>query len=137
MKATDLMLGDWVLCDGKPYQVAEISAGLLCIDAERELFANPEDLEPIPLTPEILEKNGWLATHYSYGNINEDKDKKGVAYALLEDGGLKVATVDFREEEIEVELFNQMGHLTSECITAIHQLQHALRLCGIEKEIVL
>ena len=42
MKANELMIGDWVLCDGIPYQVAEIAPGLLCIDAERELFANPE-----------------------------------------------------------------------------------------------
>lgn len=113
------MLGDWVLCDGEPYQIAEISAGLLCIDAERELFANPEDLQPIPLTPEILEKNGW--THYE-----DDKDSfhgKDCVFLNQKEGGYGVCIDNVRT--------------ISGTIHYVHELQHALRLCGIEKEIVL
>jgi len=116
MKATDLMLGDWVLCDGEPYQVAEISAGLLCIDAERALFATPEDLQPIPLTPEILEKNGWkripsedTEVWYIFGLVLRKSEEYEGAYLW----GLSVY------------------------VRSAHELQHLVRVLQIEKEIVL
>lgn len=118
------MLGDWVLCDGEPYQIAEISAGLLCIDAERELFANPEDLEPIPLTGEILEKNG-LICHSGLWVVPEAKRLDlGLFYIGIDDGcGVGICVMP-------------EGKMTYFC-NSVHQLQHVLRLCGTEKEIVL
>ena len=119
MKATDLMIGDWVLCDGKPYQVAEISAGLLRIDAERKLFADPEDVEPIPLTAETLDKNGWKWGE-SWGAFVNDN-----------------SPIQF-EHGTENNRFWWVEHngLIAP-INAVHELQHALRLCGIEKEVTL
>ena len=59
MKATDLMLGDWVLCDGKPYQINQIG-DILCMENEdKSLLAYPEEVSPIPITAKILKKNGW------------------------------------------------------------------------------
>lgn len=120
------MLGDWVLCDGKPYQIAEISAGLLCIDAERALFADPEDLQPIPLTPEILEKN----------NISE---KRAEEIYVFYDSDEFCITPDINREGKERWMFycGRGEHDANICIYFVHQLQHALSLCGIEKEIVL
>lgn len=118
------MLGDWVLCDGKPYQVAEISAGLLCIDAERELFADPEDVQPIPLTPEILEKNGYICRGGLWV-IPEVKRLDLGLFAIGIDDGCGVGLC-----------IMPGGEITYFC-DSVHQLQHALRLCGIEKEIVL
>lgn len=126
MKATDLMLGDWVLCDGKPYQVAEIAAGLICIDAERALFADPEDLQPIPLTAEILKKN----------NISEERAEEVYVFYNSDDFCI---TPDFDDDWKECWMFycGKKGHDANICIYYVHQLQHALHLCGIEKEIVL
>ena len=128
MKVTDLMLGDWVLCDGKPYQVAEISAGLLCIDAERELFANPEDVKPIPLTPEILEKNGWKV--YPAITFLRFNDRYELEYDC-ECHTLEIFATAEDREKLAKSIFLSYN------IQFVHELQHALRDCGIEKEIVL
>ena len=76
------------------------------------------DLEPIPLTAEILEKNGFGVNDY-----NEEYD---------EDYGIEV--------EMNFEHWTTEGGTCSgyfQTLRYVHELQHALRLCGIEKEIVL
>ena len=69
-------------------------------------FRDIEDshLEPIPLTPEILEKNGFSRN------------------------GLDIALFDRKGGDDFVGAAN---------LQFVHELQHALRLCGIKKEIVL
>lgn len=126
MKATDLMLGDWVLCDLTPYQIAEISAGLLCIDAERELFATPEDIRPIPLTPEILEKN----------NITAKRAEEIYVFYNSDDFCI-TPNIDSNRKMCWMFYCGRKEHDANICIYFVHQLQHALRLCGIEKEVVL
>ena len=58
MNHKDLMIGDWVKNDlGEIQEVVElreIGAMLYYND-----FYSYDEIEPIPLTPEILEKNGW------------------------------------------------------------------------------
>ena len=66
MEANELMIGDWVLVNGTPMQIQAIndidgeimaSDELYCLIEDR---AHSEDkVEPISLTPEILEKNGF------------------------------------------------------------------------------
>lgn len=46
MKAKELMIGDWVLFGEKPVRVLQLSEG-----------KDYKYINPIPLTPEILEKN--------------------------------------------------------------------------------
>lgn len=116
MKANELMIGDWVSCDGKNYQIAEIG-GMVCIEAEKELFASFEDIEPIPLTPEILEKNGFV---YNDIPFVQSWEQFGLALYLGGDG--------YRIN---------CGQNVAMIIDSVHQLQHVLRLCGLEKEIVL
>lgn len=80
-----------------------------------------EDIFPIPLTPEILENNGF---HEEW-----DEDIKlmvcdsiiveiGNNYKLYTDGKMYL-------------------HRVLAPLYYVHQLQHALRLCNIEKEIIL
>lgn len=62
------MLGDLVSVDGKICKVIELG-GMACVtpvDYEDELFCNDVDIEPIPIAPEILEKNGWEKTSAGY-----------------------------------------------------------------------
>ena len=82
-------------------------------------FFNVEILHPIPLTAEILEKNGfeWRA----YGVVLAGEDM-----ALVQCG-------DYWKIKP-----NQDSNDTFCYIWYVHELQHALRLCGInDKEIVL
>lgn len=76
-----------------------------------------EDVEGIPLTPEILEKSGFVYNAIPFADGWEQFGltlyRGGNGYRI--DCGINVSLiVDF-----------------------VHQLQHALRLCGIEHEITL
>ena len=127
MKATELMIGDWVLCDGEHYQIAEIG-GMVCIDAEEKLYAFLEDIEPIPLTPEILEKNGFEKLGYDGWEYKLEKDNK-LMYSVL-------WRCDY-PNALRISSYSQVyGDFNSFHIDNVHELQHALKLCGTENEIV-
>lgn len=139
MKTTDLMIGDWVFCDGKCYQIAEIG-GMVCLDTENELFAALEDILPIPLTPEILEKNGFVAYDeqqdiYSFTSPWEVRGKIQEIYVAIKKKEFEVfvSFPGFKEEHWGR---NNRVRL-KRCGFYVHELQHALKLCGIEKEIKL
>ena len=115
MKVNELMIGDWVY-----NSVADIA-----FQVYPQFFSQwhnrPEQFEvtiqPIPLTPEILEKNGFKNEGY-FGKLDIEDfhvlcDTKNVAI--------------FHNEHTDVDI----------PIMYVHELQHALRLCGIEKEIEL
>lgn len=98
---------------------------------EQELapFAKPtigKDLEPIPLTPEILEKNGFIRGMF-YGEWQFDLDSFPFSVVQRENNswylGREEHGIAHNREIID--------------ISYVHELQHALRLCGIEKEIEL
>jgi hypothetical protein len=106
MEAKDLMIGDFVL-DGNIYaQVTSITCDGN-IETTHNKHSYIELIEPIPLTPEILKKNGW-----------EERPKGYVLYKKLCKNTFVVNTADIQ-------------------IKYVHELQHALRLCEIDKEIVL
>ena len=121
MKPNELMIGDWIYRPDCYDQVKEIRhAGVIGIDNMRGLITFSE-LEPIPLTPEILEKNGF---HKEW-----DEDiilmvcdtiivEIGNMYKIYKDGKMYLRRV-------------------LSPLYYVHQLQHALRLCGISKEIEL
>lgn len=76
-------------------------------------FAGAE-IEPIPLTPEILEKNGFRFSRF-YG-------------------------WQIKEPELTIDFVGDTPHFLLDEIffcdcPYVHTLQHALRLCGIEKEV--
>lgn len=111
MKTSELMLGDWVL-DTRTKNPLRVNPFM----AEMEV---PE-WEPIPLTLEILEKNGL--TNDPYGcHFKEDE------YMALE--------ISVEEEGVYWTIsYNEYSILK---LKYAHQLQHALKLCGIDKEITL
>lgn len=115
MKANELMIGNWYYweAEGKlyPMQVTK--------DTFRLSDEDISNFQPIPLTPEILEKNG-LANEY-YGSYFKEDEHMLLEISSSEDG--ISWTINFHE----------YGILKLEYV---HQLQYALRLCGIEKEIV-
>lgn len=112
MKASDLMVGDWVLdtYTNKPMKIESINGG------------NPrfgQDLEPIPLTPEILEKNGFKDMGF-FGKL-----EIGPWRLICDSSNLAVLHEGREEEYINIP------------ISYVHELQHALRLCGIDLDIKL
>ena len=125
MKANELMLGDWVYssfsdipCEVQYLELRESGYGSVKtsnVDGIKDIVS----LYPIPLTPEILEKNGFVNYEEDEENFhNEDcvfiKQNLGGYGACLD----KIRTI-------------------SGIFHYVHELQHALRLCGIEKTIEL
>lgn len=121
MKANDLMIGDWVCTehDSTPRQIDWIRTG------EVGLFWNkvvtPPYLVPIPITLEILEKNGFT--------VEWDEDVK-----LMVSGMIRIEIGNNYKRFSDGKMYFR-GVLAP--IYYVHQLQHAIRLCGIEKEIEL
>ena len=134
MKTNELMLGDWVIVKGVPTKIHDIDkmdginrewiAG--CEDGGCTCY---EDIQPIPLTPEILDKNG-----FNKGDIIELEDE---VYCV------ELFNIHYDNEErqfwvcnfFESEYGTEINDIFQ--IKYVHELQHALRLCKIEKEIVL
>lgn len=148
MKAEDLMVGDLVkfphgidkVCDLPYVEGKGICASFA---ASATLFPVPvEALEPIPLTPEILEKNGFkkaesdtLSQTWAWAEKREkiygrwvqitfyNKPINGVSYLT------KIETCSQKGDGVD--------YIHSCDIESVHELQHALRLCGINLEIKL
>lgn len=123
MKANELMIGDWVMFPhgiDKIVDLPYIEGKGLCASfaASTTLFpVSVERLKPIPLTPKILKKNGFIYNDLPFVQGWE-------LYGLtLTTGGEGYRIV--------------CGQNESMLIDYVHDLQHALRLCGIEKEIEL
>lgn len=120
MEVTDLMIGDWcaygVNCKGR---VTALTDNLITLSVDGNeinglYMLMPDMVNPIPLTEEILVKNGWRKESTTidgdYANWHGE-----IPICQEED--------EFNYERIE--------------LTYVHQLQHLLRLCGIDKEIEL
>ena len=116
MKANELMLGDWVETPDYVTRVETIGPhAVLCEGIVRWLAI--QEVQPVPLTPEILEKNG-----FEYNDMPFVMGWEQFGLTLYHGG--------------DGYLIN-CGQNVAMKINAVHELQHALRLCGVEKEIVL
>lgn len=146
MKREELFIGAWANYlhteDGvAPYkEPIRISAEDMCRD-ECVIEAH---FEPIPFTPENLEKNGWVVDFKNEFSTRfvwvlkprPPKERIDTTVEILlcdeEQIGVKCLV------EIQCSSSNKGINLFHSCdCENIHQLQAAMRLCGIEKEIVI
>ena len=140
MKAEDLMVGDWVRNDlGEAQRVVELREKGAML-SYNDIYQY-DDIQPIPLTKEILEKNGFKKTspdkyypepRYIWG-IDSGRNGTVVTITIYEKPvhGVKVLT------KIDTDCSHDCGiNSIHNCdIEYVNQLQHALKLCGIKKEI--
>ena len=137
MKADELMIGDLVHYIGDDHtndvniRVREIHEGSVYSKFEANEFYYNE-LESIPLTPEILEKNGFKRSN-QYNYIYKD-DYCKVRVSVVPK--IKIDNIDLGEPAANVSIEGALFDINM-MMTSIHELQQALRLCGIEKEIIL
>lgn len=117
------MPGDWVYDSGEP---AKLTKGRLAM----LLFLDDDSkLSPIPLTEELLAKNG----------LQKLNDK---TFLLKDQIEIEVhptfSEVCARYEEYDRD-YNSYNNRYIEIaiIHYVHELQHLLRLCGVDKEIVI
>lgn len=142
MKANELMTGDIILyeCQDKvfPARVLEIYHKSFLVEEYNHEYESIEidqdKVFPIPLTPEILEKNGFQVyeqdftsnTVYKFGSLNYMEFEKFNKYFNIG------SEITYRHFGREITYIHPLMR-----IYFVHELQHALRLCGIEKEITL
>lgn len=124
MKTNELMVGDWVMYNPNVFIEDEYEPTKECYPTKIE---NGEDIDlsvedcytPIPLTPEILEKNfeskckrWYWGDEFSDINIDE-----------FTDGLWEVTVWDVEIGMLDCKIY----------ISYVHELQHVLKLCGIDR----
>lgn len=133
MKIRDLSIGDWVLID--EVLGSEPARALRVTMAGRSMFKGSSgqiygslggDISPLPITPEILEKNGF-----------EKRDNH-----TWHNDELACVIHRFGRKHWDIRLHPKTRKYRAvrmgiDNIEYIHQLQHALRIAGVEKEIEL
>lgn len=122
MKPEELQIYDWVLINDTPHQVKQITqkkVGYHRIPYNLD-YARLVDVKPIPITAEILEmneiKNDCVSRWHEW--IGENAKILFNPYYL-------VLTIESKDMTIK-------GRFDY-----VHQLQQAIRLCGIDKRIKL
>lgn len=123
MTREELMINDIVFdYTNSPVKVCAVGQDIVVKKGFGVGALDPNELSPIPLTEDILVKNGWDFTKSDYsvyckedtnGDVELSKDKYGFYWSINCDEYI-ILRIDY-----------------------VHQLQHLLRLCGIEKEIEL
>ena len=105
----DYQIGDWLYdVSGVPKQVQEVYDDSVTLGG---VLCHLSTVKPIPLTKEILEKS---RIRYQYGC-------PWFQYITYDD-----------DDTFEVH-FNEYSQLE---LRYVHQLQHGLKLCGIDKEVI-
>ena len=122
MKKEELMVGDWVYNthNRQNERVAEIGTGLVMLDCN-DLYEYDE-IEPIRINDDILSLNGWErtggASHRIYGDYN------AVIFHWNEN-----------RKEIIIDKNGDRHYMLKLDLLYVHELQHALRICGIDTKI--
>lgn len=129
MDCKDLMIGDLVYihepeCRGHRIDSIDELDGQVGADGE---VYDECDIRPISLTEEILVKNGFVGVELT------DSYELNTDYYEIEvwnySDGLWVVNVHWIELSSTPE--------SKATVSYVHQLQHLLRLCGIEKELII
>lgn len=141
MDVKDLMIGDWVHYwilerDAKINDIMSTGRlGIIFTDSKDEVGyihgIMSESIKPIPLTAEILEKNGFVPfVRFKDMVLYKSADNR------IEANNHEEMVNSFNKWSIHVDTENMMTMGYFE-ITYVHELQHALQLCGFEKKIEL
>ena len=143
MKPEELMIGDWVQCEYHENIVADAEMHpckifAVCINngnfvdlydtktKEVDIEVRTDDCKPIPITSEILKKNFEKKVFYDIYGIYDDYFDFDIR--LLTDG---YYMCNYHNCEFNLPDTQIVG------IGYVHELQHVLRLCGINKMIEL
>lgn len=128
IRVTDLMVGDLVLHDGKVIRVDAVHKRKIGYHKRKDqlIWLFEGQCEPIRLTKEILEKNGFILDIYNSLILPKNNYATYIARVLWD--------CDCKNEIWCLAVEIRKGELTT--IYHIHELQHLLKLCKIDKEIV-
>lgn len=112
-------------CDSITKEQAELEQGFI----DQHL-----DKHQLPLTPEILEKNGFKRDPL-WHHCDKDLDNYSISVQLGYANRIEYIKITEKGKDDVIPSEKTKLYLTH--INYVHELQHALRLCGINKEIEL
>jgi hypothetical protein len=123
MKANEMQIGDYVNYRGQIIKVTSLydkgGSNEVGWSDKESVWVNADNVEPIPLTPEILEKNEIdtvFKTRYKGFYLEYYTEVRMIMLYVYNNGSFQPTGIGFKY---------------------VHELQHALRLCGINREIML
>lgn len=131
MEAKQLQIGDIVSCLGDPVRVTAVRTvyddrtnpiGIMS-PLKIEYFFKEENVKPVPLTTDILTNNGFTQDTIGSGLILHIDNSENL-YVLV--------NYRYNGECRNVEISNNMYNISCP-IKYVHELQHALRLCGLSE----
>ena len=136
LKISDLSVGDWVEYEGLHYPITFAGYGeggdgslVNLIRPDLSCFTcKISDIRPIPITAEILEKNGFARGQRGNFCHYLRLDKNRTLYIHASTNGWRVEII------YDAAGILRTTHLMPD-INSVHDLQHALRLAGVDKEI--
>ena len=145
MKANELNTGDWVLIKRTPsyecpYKICSINNYSILgedyedwIEVEADEEIKLEDIEPIPLTAEILEKNGFECIEVG------DKGPATPKQNYMRYEHWRGETTWGRRDLFYDRMTKRwrFGGMNEYRLDSVHKLQHAIRFSGWDKEIEL
>ena len=134
MRVSELQIGDYVNYRGQVIKVTSLydkgGSNEVGWSNKESVWVNADNVEPIPLTPEILEKNGFekqWQDNYEY--FNDDENLNIIFHP--KSSNYTNGAYDYIDIEKGCLTINEMP------ISFVHELQHTLRLCETDKEIEL
>ena len=121
MRIDELSVGDWVRYRDREWQVCSLyqfteEVGLWRKDSQ--FCETITDIQPIRITSEILEKNGWVKIYESTWELGTHRMKQ-ITKSLF--------VIYATDNEVDFSIY----------VTAVHELQRVCKIAGIEKEITL
>lgn len=117
MKATELQIGDWILYGDKPVKVLQLSEN-----------GKYDWVKPIPLTYEILKKN-----RFKEAALKEPNTTNLVRKWWSKHGEIYIKEYYLARSREITYVVGGDHRMRIENIYMVHQLQHALRLCGLDE----
>lgn len=125
MNPQELMIGDWVYI--KEYPMKPEAKQVTANHFMRSLC----EFEPIPLTEEILKANGFeeKSEKARYGSVFYGMFVGDISISFEVDNGMPILTIEDTADRSEQ---HNIICLKDE-VYDIHELQHALRLCGLNE----
>ena len=128
----DLQIGDWVkvsiVHDHIVKAISIAKNGVYFEHDGYEGFASMDKLSPIPLTTEILEKNGFDVSDPEVKQYHFEEDGQRYHFSLRQ---------MYNQKDGKPNGYSFFAFSVLTIIDYVHQLQHAIRLCQIDKTIEL
>ena len=121
MKATDLMIGDKVMVK----VLSQIPNTYVLHTWTANDYSRDIQVKPIPLTAEILEKDGWERDIDKEWKYNNSRILPHYCY-------------QWEKQNVKIEMYAGLEGFTISLIIgrrfyAVHELQHVLRLYGLDE----